>query len=131
MHLDEKIERFLRDPLFGKLGTVGRDGSPHVTPIWYMYEDGRLIINTTTERVKFKNVRRDDRVCLLVDNGYSYVAIFGRARIAKERDSMKDIETLAIRYHGEEKGRKMVRDSLWKMDRVSLEVVPERVVADL
>jgi hypothetical protein len=81
--------------------------------------------------VKFRNVKRDDRVCLLVDNGYSYVAIFGRARIARTRDSMKDIETLAIRYRGEEKGRKMVRDSLWKMDRISLEVVPERVVADL
>ena len=125
--LDAKAEAFLRGKYFGKIATVRKSGSPHVTPIWYMYEDGKLIVNTTTDRVKFRNIRRDPRVCFLVDDGYPFIMIEGKARIATERDPMKDIETLAIRYTGEEAGRKSARERYWKMDRVSLEIIPERV----
>jgi PPOX class probable F420-dependent enzyme len=131
VELSPAVRKFLAGKHFGKLGTVMRDGSPHVTPIWYMMDRGRLIINTTSERVKYHNIRRDDRVCLLVDDGYPYVAIFGRARVAGERDGKKDIESLAIRYHGEKKGRKSAREIYWKQPRVSIEIVPERVVSGL
>lgn len=131
MKFDPKVEAFLREKHFGKVATVRKDGSPHLTPIWYMYEDGRVIINTTTDRVKYKNILRDDRVSFLVDDGYPYVIIFGKARIAKERDPKKDIEALAIRYHGEEKGKRQAREHFWKMDRVSIEIVPEKVFVDL
>jgi PPOX class probable F420-dependent enzyme len=108
-----------------------KDGRPQVTPIWYMYEGGKLWVNTTKDRVKFRNIRRDPRVCLLVDDGYSYVSIWGRARIATERDAYKDIESLAVRYQGEKKGRKEARGRYWKQERVSLEIVPEKVVNGL
>lgn len=131
MRLESKVEAFLEGLHFGKLATTLKDGSPHVTPIWYMYDEGKLIVNTTTDRVKYWNIRRDHRVCFLVDEGYPYVIVFGRGRIAKERDPMKDIEALAIRYRGEDAGRKAARERFWKMDRVSIEIVPERVVVDL
>ncbi len=126
-----KAERFLTGVYFAKLGTVMKDGSPHVTPIWYMYEDGKLFVNTTPGRVKYWNIRRDPRVCLLVDDGYPYLVIFGKARIADERDPLKDIEALAIRYHGEEKGKKQARDYFRKQKRVSIEIIPDRVVSGL
>ena len=126
-----KAEEFLGGRHFGKLATVMKDGSPHVTPMWYMVEDGRLFVNTTTTRVKFHNIERDPRVSFLVDDGYLYVMIRGRARIAGERDGKKDIETLAIRYRGEEAGRKAARDRYWKDPRVSIEIIPERIIVDL
>ncbi len=126
-----KVEEFLKGLHFGKLATLMKDGRPQLTPIWYAYEDGKLIVNTTKERVKFRNIARDPRVCFLVDDGYPYVMVFGRARVATERDPNKDIETLAVRYRGEDKGRKAARDYFWKQNRVTLEIVPERVVADL
>ncbi|HEV2226091.1 MAG TPA: PPOX class F420-dependent oxidoreductase [Nitrososphaerales archaeon] len=128
---DPKTEAFLKGVYFGKIATIRRNGSPHVTPIWYMLDEGKLIVNTTTDRVKFRNIKGDPRVSFLVDDGYPYVMIHGKARIAAERDALKDIETLAIRYTGEEKGRKAARDRYWKQPRVSIEIVPERVVADL
>jgi len=132
MHrFDKKTEDFLKGIHFGKLATLMRNGSPHVTPIWYMYEGGKLIVNTTTDRVKYRNIRRDPRISFLVDDGYPYIMIFGRGRIAKERNPKKDIESLAIRYQGERRGRKAARDYYWKQDRVSIEIVPERVVVDL
>lgn len=129
--LSPEAKKFLEGRHFGKIATLRKSGSPHVTPIWYMYEGGRLIINTTTDRVKYRNIERDPRVCFLIDDGYPYVMIEGRARIATERDPKKDIEALAIRYTGEEAGRKSARERYWKMDRVSIEIIPERVFEDL
>ena len=131
MELSADVRAFLQGKHFGKLATVQKDGSPHVTPVWYMLEDGKVIVNTTTERVKYFNVRRDPRVALLIDNGYSYVMIAGRARVAEERDHKKDIETLAVRYMGEEAGKKAARERYWRDPRVSLEIIPSNVVADL
>lgn len=131
MKFDDQVQSFLKGKHFAKLATLMKDGRPQVTPIWYVYENGKLLVNTTKDRVKYRNVRRDPRVCLLVDDGYPYVSIWGKARVATERDPKKDIETLAIRYQGEEEGRKAARERFWKQDRVSLEIVPERVVKAL
>ena len=129
--LEPRVKKFLGGKYFGKLATAMKDGSPHVTPIWYLLEGGRVFVNTTTNRVKYFNIRRDSRVCLLVDDGYPYVIIFGRARVAEERDANKDIETLDIRYIGEEAGRKAARERYWKDERISIEIEPERVVSQL
>lgn len=129
--IGRKAAKFLGGAHFGKLAISTEDGSPHVTPIWYMYEDGKVIVNTTTDRFKFRNMVRDPRVALLVDNGYSYILIRGKARLAKERDAKKDIETLAIRYLGVREGRKLTRLRYWKFTRVSFEIVPEKVIFDL
>ncbi|HXY56919.1 MAG TPA: PPOX class F420-dependent oxidoreductase [Nitrososphaerales archaeon] len=130
--LTPEVEKFLmREKLIGKISTVMRDGSPHLTPIWYMVEDGKIIINTTTERVKYFNIRRDNRVCFLVEDGYPHVIVFGRARIAAERDGKKDIETLAIMYTGAVKGRQSAREVYWKQPRATIEITPERVVSGI
>lgn len=127
----EKAKEFLGGKHFGKFASVKKDGSPHVTPIWYIYEDGKLLVNMTKQRVKYKNITRDQRVSFLIDDGYPYVIVFGKARIATERDPLKDIETLAIRYTGEEEGRKRSREYFWKQDRVSVEIIPEKILEDL
>lgn len=129
--LTPRVGKFLDGKHIGKLGTVMGDGSPHVTPIWYLREGDKIIVNTTTTRVKYHNIVRDGRVCFLVDDGYPYVILFGRARIATDRDSMKDIEALAIRYTGRRAGEKAARTRFWKEPRVSVEITPERVVVDL
>jgi hypothetical protein len=111
---DPEVEKFLEGKFFGELGTTMKDGSPHVTPIRYTLEDGKILVNTTTSRVKYFIIRRDGRVCLPVDDGYSCVILFGRARVAEERDANRDIETLAVRYTGEEAGKKAARERYWK-----------------
>lgn len=131
VELSPSVLGFLNEKHFGKLATTMRDGSPQLTPIWYMVEGGKIIVNTTTERTKYRNITRDTRICFLVDDGYPYVIIFGRARVAAERDPNRDIEALAVRYTGQEEGSKAARERFWKQPRVSVEIVPERIVAEL
>ncbi len=129
--LSEEGIDFVKGRHFAALTTLHKDGSPHTTPIWYMYERGRFIVNTSEGRVKLKNIRRDRRVVLVVHEEYSYIALEGEARIAVERDPPKDIETLAVRYQGERDGKKAARDRYWKQKRVSIELIPSRVIEQL
>ncbi|MDV3292858.1 MAG: PPOX class F420-dependent oxidoreductase [Nitrososphaerales archaeon] len=131
MRFEKAVEEFLKGVHFAKLATLNKSGSPQLTPVWYMYDDGKLIVNTAAGRVKHGNILRDPRVALLIDEGYKYVTISGRARVAKERDGHKDIETLAIMYTGEERGRKAARERYSKEERVSIEIIPRRVFSDL
>ncbi|MDV3278574.1 MAG: PPOX class F420-dependent oxidoreductase [Nitrososphaerales archaeon] len=131
MKFDKKAGDFLKGTHFAKLATPNKNGSPQLTPVRYKYDNGKLIINTTRDRQKFLNMKRDDRVAFFIDEGYRYVATRGRAREAKERDPNEDIEALAVAYTGEEKGRESARDVYWKQQRVSFEIAPLRVFSGL
>lgn len=122
-----EIEFVNRVP-FCKFATTGKDGSPHVTPVWMIYEDGRFVMTMRKTSVKVQNLMRDPRVAVLVDEGTRYVLVRGRARVADERDTAEDTKRLAIKALGEEAGRNRVPE-IMKIKHVSIEVLPERVVA--
>lgn len=128
--LNKREVEFVNRIPFCKFATTGKDGSPHVTPLWMIYENGRFVMTTRVENVKVRNLVRDPRVAVLVDDGTQYVMVKGRARIANDRDTAKDTEKLAIKALGEEAGPKRARE-IMKIKHVSIEVLPERVVASL
>jgi len=128
--LNRKEVEFVNKIPYCKFATTGKDGSPHVTPLWMIYEDGRFVMTTRETNVKVRNLRRDPRVAVLVDEGTQYVMVKGRARLADERDAAKDTEKLAIKALGDEAGPKRAVE-IMKIKHVSIEVLPERVVASL
>ena len=117
---------FMSRPLLGKFASVSKDGSPHVTPVWFMYEDGKLIVTTPATTVKARNVAREPRVALLIDDGETYLMVRGRAIITK-RDSKRDLERLAARYEGPDASKSL--PELLKEAQVTIEITPERVVS--
>ena len=53
----------------GKLGTINKDGSSHITPIWYILDENNYITFTTySKSVKAKNLLRDSRISICVDD---------------------------------------------------------------
>ncbi|MEU6399161.1 PPOX class F420-dependent oxidoreductase [Streptomyces cinnamoneus] len=93
----------------GKLSTVREDGSPHVAPIWFALDGDSFVFNTGKDTVKGRNLARDGRVALCVDDDrppFSYVVLQGRAEIsgyADDADGMLVWATrIAARYMGEE-----------------------------
>ncbi len=81
----DEIRSFLIDtPRTGKLATVRADGRPHVAPIWFTLDGDDLIFNTWHESVKGKNILRDGRVSICVDEEqppFSFVIVEGLATI--------------------------------------------------
>ncbi|MGW4753897.1 PPOX class F420-dependent oxidoreductase [Streptomyces chartreusis] len=90
-----------------KLSTVRADGSPHVTPIWFVLDGDELVFNTGSSSVKGRNLVRDGRVALCVDDDrppYSFVVIQGRARVSEDLDELKHWAIrIGARYMGEER----------------------------
>ncbi len=63
-NIPEKYADLLEKPAFGNLGTLMKDGSPQVTPVWVDYDGKHVRINSALGRVKDKNIRRDPRVSI-------------------------------------------------------------------
>lgn len=97
-------QRLLAGPNFGHLGTVNRDGSVQVSPIWVHVEDGRPVFNTAEGRVKWRNLRRDPRVTLEVidvNDGYRAVEIRGHVAEMTTEGAREHINQLSLKYTGE------------------------------
>jgi hypothetical protein len=107
-----EVRAFLMKGTFtGKLATTRADGRPHVAPIWFVLdEDGdsdtiKLMFNTWHTTVKAKNIRREPRVALTVDDQeppFSFVIVEGTAEIIDVTDEEKIRWATAIggRYMG-------------------------------
>ncbi|GEJ98906.1 MULTISPECIES: PPOX class F420-dependent oxidoreductase [unclassified Streptomyces] len=91
----------------GKLSTVSADGSPHVAPIWFLLDGDELVFNTGKKTVKGRNLARDERIALCVDDDrppFHFVVLTGRARLSEELDDVRQWATrIAARYMGEER----------------------------
>lgn len=95
----------------GMLGLVRKDGSPIVTPIWFLLNEGpdgdELIFTTGTETLKGKAIARDGRISLAVDDQrppFSYVQFTAEARLTQDDDMLAWATRLGSRYMGAERG---------------------------
>jgi hypothetical protein len=90
----------------GKLATVRADGRPHVAPVWYVVDsDGTIVFNTGESTVKGRNLRRDPRASLCVDDErppFSFVVVEGHVDLSDDLDDVRTWATkIGGRYMGE------------------------------
>jgi PPOX class probable F420-dependent enzyme len=81
--------RYLLDAQFATLATLGGDGTPQLTEVWFLHDDGELKVSLNTSRLKTKNLRRRPQCSLFLldlENPYRYVDVRGRARIEPDDD---------------------------------------------
>jgi PPOX class probable F420-dependent enzyme len=101
--IPEKYLDLLRKPAFANLGTIMRDGNPQVTPVWVDYDGKYVRVNSALGRVKDKNMRRDPRVSLAIqdpDNPYRYVEIRGKVVEITQNGADDHINKLSQKYLG-------------------------------
>jgi PPOX class probable F420-dependent enzyme len=126
--LDDRQTRFVEKPRIARLATIGRDGAPLVTPVWYALEDGDFLVLTDAGSQKHRNIERDPRVELCIDDErppYHTVLVRGRAAIEPERGPEWRL-ALAVRYLGEDGGRRYVSENPPRAE-VLLRITPERL----
>jgi len=91
----------------GKLSTVRADGSPHVAPIWFLLDGDDLVFNTGKDTVKGRNLARDGRMALCVDDNqppFAFVVLQGRADLIEELDQVQHwAARIGARYMGEDR----------------------------
>lgn len=125
---DERTRKFLAEPHDAFVTTINKDGSPHMTVVWYRMQGDEVLLNTTDDRVKYRNLERDPRVSIVIGSGAHYVRIDGNARqVATGAAALKDIHDLAVRYEGADVAERDTRDIYSKKRRVTYLVKPRRV----
>lgn len=94
----------------GKLATIRGDGSPHVAPLWFALDGDELVFQTEITSVKGRNLARDPRFALVVDDErppYSFVLFQGTARIDSDPgEARRWAGRLGARYMGVRIGRR-------------------------
>ena len=101
--IPEKYLDLFEKQAFGNLGTLMKDGSPQVTPVWVDYDGKHVRFNSAKGRVKDKNVRRDPRVSVSLQdpaNPYRYLEIRGRVVEITEKSADDHINKLSQKYLG-------------------------------
>ena len=86
---------------FAHLGTVMKDGTPQVTPIWFSYDGTHILLNSARGRVKDRNMRARPHVALSIldpENPYRYLQIIGTITEITEQGGDAHIDALAKKY---------------------------------
>lgn len=88
----------------GKAGVTRKDGTPHVTPIWFVLDGDDLLFTTYHESIKARVLARDPRLSVCVDDQtppYSYVMMQAEARLTEDLDELRKWATaIGARYMG-------------------------------
>jgi PPOX class probable F420-dependent enzyme len=115
------VRKFLEGVHFAVLGTVNADGSPQQTVMWYQLRGDEIMMNTLRGRLKDRNLARDPRASVCVEDHYDYVTLAGTIRMIDDPGTTQaDIHALATRYHGPERAGRMMRESFSRQQRVTL-----------
>jgi PPOX class probable F420-dependent enzyme len=127
--LSEKARALLQERRFAVLGTINKDGSPQLTTMWYLLDGDVILMNTKAGRTKERNMRRDPRISVCIEDGYSYVTISGTVEMIDDSQvAQRDIYRLAVRYNGEEEARRQMEEQFSKETRVTLHLQLEHII---
>jgi PPOX class probable F420-dependent enzyme len=104
--IPDQYKDLLEKKAFAHLGTLMKDGSPQVTPVWFDHDGTHIRINTAKGRWKDKNMRNRPQVALSIldpDNPYRYMQIRGKVVDVTETGADAHIDSLAKKYLGQDK----------------------------
>ena len=103
VRIEGRGEELLKDKNFANVATLRADGSVHGVPTWVDVQDGRPVLNTAVGRVWPRNLERDPRVTLIVQNSqnpYEYLEVRGREAERTREGADEHIDQLARKYLG-------------------------------
>jgi PPOX class probable F420-dependent enzyme len=101
--LPEAVVSMLRKPNPAVISTLRRDGQPVAVATWYLWDDGRVLVNMDKGRTRLHHMRNDPRVSIdVLDGGawYTHVSIVGRVDEMREDAGLADIDRIARHYTG-------------------------------
>ena len=127
---DGEMDAFLRDQRTVRVATADEAGEPHVVPLWFVWLDGAMFLNSTLGNVTVENMLRAERATVVVDDGEEYerlrgVTMHGRVRQANDDPRRPEAERL---WSEKYMGGGEVPYSRWK-SRTWLRLDPDRIAS--
>ena len=101
--LPRELAEFLAQPHPSVIATLQPDGTPHTAATWFLWEDGRVLVNMAASRKRLDHLREDPRVSLTVIDGedwYRHVTLRGRVASIEDDEDHAGIDRLSRHYTG-------------------------------
>lgn len=126
-----EVDAFLSQPRTAQLVTMHAAGTPHVAPVWFLWDNGRALVMADRSAVKVQNIRRNSAVALCVctpDHPYSFVTIEGTADLTD--NGLEDmVRRTCSLYEADERGAEFAAQLLSE-ERLTLIVIsPDRFIS--
>lgn len=108
--IPDNVRAFLEAPHFAVMATINASGAPQLTVMWYALhpEEDVVLLNASRGLLKTKNLGRDRRMAICVEDGMRYVTLSGTAELVEDRavQEREVNDLIAPRYIGDRLGSK-------------------------
>ena len=128
---DEELISFFEEAQFARLGTLNEDGTIHIAPIFFKYDQGQILMATQDPSRKVRNIKRNNNVTVLIDTTdvpFKGVLVYGKAELDYEDVISKRIGIFKRRLSQEQAQTYAKRLSTkWKC--VIVRITPVRIAS--
>jgi PPOX class probable F420-dependent enzyme len=101
--LPDHLQALLAKPNPAVMGTLRPDGAPFTVATWYLWENGRVLVNLDASRKRLEHLRRDPRVSLTVldeAGWWRHVSLRGQVASIVDDPDLVDIDRISMHYLG-------------------------------
>lgn len=128
---DEEIKALLEQPLIAKLCSLNPDGTIHIAPVIFKYENGVILIGTQASSRKVRNIRGNKNVSVLIDTSerpFKAVLIYGQAELDSDNAVAKRASIFEKSMPAEQ-AAKFAQGLARQYAPIIIRVTPERMVS--
>jgi putative heme iron utilization protein len=128
---DDELQAFLEQEQFARLATLNEDGTIHITPIFFKYDNGQIHMASQAPSRKIRNITRNPNVTVLIDNTqvpFKGALIYGKAELDYE-DVVKKRMPIFQRRLSEEDARTYATRLSNKWQCVIIHITPVRIAS--
>jgi len=79
-----ELANFMEREWLASFVKVDAEGKPHIVPVWFTYDDGKVHVQTDRKSAKVRNIKRNDKVAVAVYRGEEAVIIRGRGTVVED-----------------------------------------------
>ena len=127
----EEREDFLGKPQIAHLVTLRPEGTPHVAPVWFLWDDGKAWVMADGGAIKVRNIKENPAVALSIatpERPLSYVVLEGQAKVTSENLDQV-VERMCVLYDGPDRGAEFAKELIGEDRMVLLEIIINRVMS--
>jgi hypothetical protein len=128
---DEELVSFFEQAFFARLGTINEDGTIHIAPIFFKYDDGQILMATQDPSRKVRNIKRNNNVTVLIDTTevpFKGALVYGTAQLDYE-DVISKRVTIFERRLSKEQAETYARRLSGKWKCVIVRITPVRIAS--
>ncbi|MCY4271552.1 MAG: pyridoxamine 5'-phosphate oxidase family protein [bacterium] len=132
----EELEAFIEEQKSLQVATINQDGTPHLSTLWFGVVDGDIVFETYTKSQKIKNLERDGRIAVLMEDGLEYdklrgVAINGYAELHTDPEVVHRYALAVMARNNPDVDREMLSEAAESMaqKRTAVVIKAEKTVS--